>query len=162
MMELVSGIAIAGLVLALVLEPLVRSRPQRNRSPDRSQHELEVDFSDVEESASPKVQALLALREIEFDRETGKLSDEDYSALKAVYQDEALAAIREEESEASGTDAEGVAVCPACGPRSESRAKFCSNCGRRVSVSGVSRLCNTCGARAPDDARFCGECGANL
>lgn len=162
MIELVSGIAVAGLVLALVLEPLVRGRPQRYQSADRSQHELEIDFSDVEESASPKVQALLALREIEFDRETGKLSDEDYSALKAAYQSEALAAIKEEESESTDTAADGVAVCPACGPRSESRAKFCSNCGRRVSVSATSRLCKACGARAPVDAKFCGECGANL
>ena len=40
--------------------------------------------------------ALLALKEIEFDRETGKLSDEDYEMLKERYSAEALDALAEE------------------------------------------------------------------
>ena len=36
---------------------------------------------------------MAALREIEFDRETGKLSDDDYASLKAKYTGEALAAL---------------------------------------------------------------------
>ena len=39
---------------------------------------------------TPRGQALLALKEIEFDRATGKLSDEDYAELHARYSSRAL------------------------------------------------------------------------
>ena len=53
------------------------------------------------------VSAVEALREIEFDRATGKLSDEDYAELKASYTREALAELR-------AADA-GVAITPPVG-----------------------------------------------
>ena len=65
-------------------------------------------------------QAVDALREIEFDRETGKLSDVDYDALKASYTQKAINAMRS----SIGT------VCENCGERPEATAKFCSRCGR--------------------------------
>ena len=63
--------------------------------------------------------AIDALREIEFDRATGKLSDSDYDSLKATYTQRAVGAMR----------AEGSSFCPRCGPRPEKDARFCSNCG---------------------------------
>jgi len=65
---------------------------------------------------NPAVDALL---ELEFDRQTGKISDSDYESLKARYTDEALVAMR----------ARGSPVCERCGPRAEQGAEFCSNCG---------------------------------
>src|SRR5688500_20022312 len=44
-------------------------------------------------------EAVAALREVEFDRETGKLSDSDYSTLKGRYTAEAIAAMRAEAPE---------------------------------------------------------------
>ncbi len=63
--------------------------------------------------------AVDALRELEFDRETGKISDSDYEPLKARYTEQALAVMR----------AGNASVCEKCGPRPESDAEFCSNCG---------------------------------
>jgi hypothetical protein len=63
--------------------------------------------------------ALDALKEIEFDRETGKLSDSDYQSLRGAYMQQAVAEMR----------AGHLAVCPTCGPRPERDAVFCSNCG---------------------------------
>jgi ribosomal protein L40E len=63
--------------------------------------------------------AVDALRELEFDRETGKISDSDYEPLKARYTEQALAVMR------AGT----APVCEKCGPREERDAEFCSNCG---------------------------------
>jgi hypothetical protein len=67
-------------------------------------------------------QAVDALREIEFDRETGKLSDADYDSLKASYTAQAIVAMR------SSTGP----VCPRCGPRPETDARFCSSCGNKL------------------------------
>lgn len=67
--------------------------------------------------------AVDALREIEFDKATGKLSDSDYSELKASYTQRALAVMR----------SSGSPVCDVCGARPEPDAQFCSNCGRPVS-----------------------------
>ena len=64
--------------------------------------------------------AVDALREIEFDRETGKLSDSDYDALKASYTQKAIDAMR----------SSGNAACENCGYETEVGAKFCSRCGK--------------------------------
>ena len=69
--------------------------------------------------------AVDALRELEFDRQTGKISDADYGTLKARYTAEALAVMR---AGASGR------VCPNCGPRPEADASFCSHCGAALSA----------------------------
>ena len=63
-----------------------------------------------------------ALRELEFDRQTGKISDADYVPLKARYTEHALAVMR----------AGNASVCEKCGPRPEADAEYCSNCGTAV------------------------------
>ena len=163
MTEILAGIAVALAALALVLEPLVRGRPRSVAAAAGVPDSDDFDFSNVEESESPKIQALLAIKEIEFDRETGKLSDEDYASLKATYQRAALAAIEAEEmSGVGGPAGDAAAMCPNCGPRPESSAAFCSECGRPVEKAGVYPQCATCGTAAPPGAKFCGECGSRL
>jgi len=67
-----------------------------------------------------------ALREIEFDHVTGKLSEHDYAQLKAVYTQRAVAAMREGDG--------ATPVCSVCGPRPERDAVFCSECGRALAA----------------------------
>jgi hypothetical protein len=68
--------------------------------------------------------AIDALREIEFDHATGKLSEHDYVELKATYTQRAVRTMR---------GAEGTTVaCDVCGPRPEADALFCSECGRAL------------------------------
>jgi predicted nucleic acid-binding Zn ribbon protein len=177
-MELLAGIVVAVAALALVLEPLVRggSTGEGPAAVD------ELDFTDIQESESPKVQALLALKEIEFDRATGKLSDEDYRELKARYSRAALQAIKAEE--ASGKTGQRAradvvhddpaeaairrarsktaAVCPTCGTRPESDAGFCSDCGRPLVAPGGPSRCTSCGTAVPVGGRFCSNCGAEV
>ena len=68
---------------------------------------------------APSESAVDALRELEFDRATGKISDVDYASLKARYTNKALSTMR----------AGDRPVCDKCGPRPELDAVFCSNCG---------------------------------
>jgi ribosomal protein L40E len=63
--------------------------------------------------------AVDALRELEFDRQTGKISDSDYEPLKARYTRQAVASMRAGDS----------SVCETCGPRPEADAEYCSKCG---------------------------------
>lgn len=145
------------MVLGLVLLPLVRGAPApRPAEPP-----------DAEETR--RGQAVIALREIEFDRATGKLSDEDYAALKARYTAEAVAAGREERLEVE-PDLEAMVAarreavergilapeCARCGPRPEPDAAFCSGCGDRLPTDAA---CRDCGAALPPGAAFCEQCG---
>jgi hypothetical protein len=107
------GTALALLALAFVLFPLFRddlhvARPVAARVPsDRANTAID------------------ALREIEFDHATGKLAEHDYETLKASYTQRAVTAMRD----GSG---ESAVVCGTCGPRPESNAAFCSQCGREL------------------------------
>ena len=122
-LELVGALAIAALVLWLVFEPVLGL-------PRESPELLEPEAPEETRRGT----ALLALKEIEFDRETGKLSDRDYDLLKARYSAEALSAIAEEDSNAppapAALPAAAMLSCAFCGPRPEADAVYCSNCGR--------------------------------
>lgn len=124
-----------------------------------------LDPFDMDETRRER--AVEALREIEFDRATGKLSDEDYAALKARYTAQAVKAMRAERPAAT-PDADLEAMisarrlgvntgsCPSCGPRPEAEAAFCSSCGLRLPTG---HDCAACGASIPAGAGYCEVCG---
>jgi hypothetical protein len=168
-MVLVEAVAAVLLGLAglwLVLQPLLLP----GRDDPRAEEPL-----DPEET--PKGIALAALKEIEFDRETGKLSDSDYQLLKAKYTASAVEALRSEAAEghddveamvaarvrllrfAETSTSPGAPTCSSCGPRPEPDAIFCSECGRRLAVAGT---CTSCGAAIVPGSRFCDGCGSQV
>ncbi len=152
----VGGIAAAA-VLAYVLLPMFTGAGAAGERRARA--------AVVLESSEDGARAIDALREIEFDRQTGKLSDADYAALKAAYTADALSELRREETGGGGSrgGSPGAEVaprrtCPACGPRPERDALFCSNCARYL--PGV---CAGCGAAVAEPAaRYCAGCGQRL
>lgn len=109
MTALLIGTALAVASLCYVLYPLLRPVGAPG-APIRPGFAAETSGTAVE-----------ALRELEFDRQTGKISDADYGPLKARYTEEAVAVMRAAES--------GRKACAACGPRPEADAMFCSKCG---------------------------------
>jgi hypothetical protein len=132
----------------------------------------------IEPEETPRGIALLALKEIEFDRETGKLSDEDYRYLKDKYTGEALETLRAEEGARAPDDVEaliahrvrtlrfaaataspGAPACPGCGPRPEPDAVYCSTCGGRLPAPAN---CARCGAALSADSRYCEGCGSRV
>ena len=73
-------------VAAVVALPLAGATgPEAGEAPDRGSERLERE----------KNAALLAIREAEFDRAMGKLSDDDYAHLRNFYEQRALAALNE-------------------------------------------------------------------
>lgn len=164
--EVLAALLVGGAVLWLVLGPLVRPEPAR---PELLEPE--------DPSETRRGQSLVALKELEFDREMGKLSDDDYQALRAAYTAEALAVLREEAEPAPApgagvappADAESAAealiasrrgrrpaACERCGPRAEPDARFCSECGLALGAAA----CRACGAALQPEGRFCASCGA--
>lgn len=151
MLELVAGAAVGLAALALVLEPLFRRLPPPTAALDDDEP---VPLEEVDE---PKVRALLALREIEFDHATGKISDEDYTSLKATYSARALAAMKDEDAAAAAALAAPSPSAPSA-PASPSNEPDAAEALIRRARSGP-RGCPQHGARPEADAVFCSECG---
>jgi len=160
MLELILGILLAAGATYFVLLPILRP-PLDSEGSEPVGDEGEDPADDM----SPQTVALRALKEIEFDRATGKLSDTDYEQLKAKYTQEALTAMRGEPRLIPGarpgiTKARAAASCPEHGVRPEKDAVFCSECGRRL--GSAPGYCARCGSALEDDARYCNHCGARV
>jgi hypothetical protein len=166
LLELAAGLALAAVAVFFVLRPIIT--PPR---PGSDSAAAELEGEDPEDDLSPRSVALRALKEIEFDRATGKLSDADYDALTAKYTAEALAALRAD-SAAEPADTPAIsrprtgappaarASCPTHGVRPEADARYCSACGRRLSTA--TEFCAKCGSALEPDARFCAACGRRV
>ncbi len=164
----IAGIALALIALAVVLSPVFSDEvPTEVRPERRMVPKLEVDDEPVPGSA------IEALREIEFDRETGKLSEEDYDGMKARYTVQALVELRERDAVRPGARAStaqpatdlaerlvkkyrpGSTICHTHGLRPEPDALFCSECG--AYLPGKCEQCGTAVSAA--GAHFCTGCG---
>ncbi len=171
MLELVVGILLAAGAVYFVLRPILH--------PDVAGEAVEEgrveEGEDPDDDLSPRAVAVRALKEIEFDRATGKLSDSDYDALKAKYTTEALAALRAEgpprEGPAPAAPRASVVAgpsrggrpavsCPTHGLRPESDAQFCSDCGRRLAAA--PGFCARCGTALELEAHYCHSCGSRV
>lgn len=104
-LEAVAAGLVAVALLALVLQPLMV--PGAVVAPPWEPPQAEE---------TSRGRALLALKEIEFDQATGKLSDEDYDALRARYERVAIA---------------NLSGCQRCGHVLAEADHFCGACGAR-------------------------------
>lgn len=131
------GALLVVLLVGVTLAPLVEQEPS------------DVPAEDLPAGERREL-ALEALRELEFEHETGKLGDDEYRRQRARYGRLALDALEElEKADApeSGTDE----VAPAPGM------------GDGASRSGESELrCPSCAAVARSGSRFCAQCGSPL
>jgi hypothetical protein len=163
-LALALGTVLAVGALAYVLYPLFF----RMADPERSGPAV---------TRAPEESAIRALREIEFDRATGKLSDTDYQELRAMYAPRALAELRGDDgSTGTGgtTGAADLAVgdieerirayraarpeCDRCGLRPEPDAIYCSTCGGYLGAA-----CPSCRSPVTEpSAAFCSACGSAL
>src|SRR5260370_32804921 len=91
MLELILGVLLAAGATYFVLRPILRPPVESEES-----EPVGDEGEDPADDMSAQAVALRALKEIEFDRATGKLSDSDYEQLKANYTQEALTAMRGE------------------------------------------------------------------
>ena len=140
------GITLALVALAIVLAPVFSDDvPSEARDEHRTSPKLEIDDEPVPGSA------IEALREIEFDRATGKLSEDDYDGMKARYTVQALVELRAQDA--------GRAASPST-TGSSSAADIAERLVKKYRPG--STLCVTHGLRPEPDALFCSECGSYL
>lgn len=154
LVALAVGTILAVGALAFVLYPLFFSPSASGSPPPRAPDgELGPDS------------AIVALREIEFDRATGKLSERDYGELRAQYAAQAIREMRATEAPADDVIEARVRAyraarreCPTCGLRPEPDAIYCSTCGGYL--AGQCPACNE--PIRESSAGFCAACGATL
>jgi hypothetical protein len=140
LIEALAAGVVGAALLWLVLQPIV--------SPHATPP-VDTDPPDPEET--PRGIALLALKEIEFDRATGKLSDSDYTALSARYTAVAIAALEPPSASVR---------CLRHGVRDDTDARFCGECG--AGLITLTGACVSCGFVVPDNAIFCPGCGQQV
>ncbi len=85
------------------------------------------------------------LKELEFDFQSGILTDEDYQNLETRYKRKAISLLRDIDGLEKGTEVE------------EEIEKQILELRR-----GKGRFCPQCGARCQEDDRFCSRCGTSL
>jgi hypothetical protein len=162
-LEMIVGILLALVAVYYVLRPVLA--PTRRMAAVEAAQAAEV-LEDLEDDLSPRTVALRALKEIEFDRATGKLTEQDYESLKRQYTAAALDAMRQAEApsspvaQTSPAPTAAMRSCPTHGPRPERDAVFCSACGKKL--VGAAGFCARCGNSLPPDARFCARCGMSV
>ena len=126
------SLLVVAAIMVFVGWPLFRSRP--------AQADPQVEWRFPLERQ--KLEAYAAIKEAEFDRLMGKLSEADYATLTERYRQRALAAIallrqsnRASERRAPRKAARHPArlsFCPSCGERLPIDANFCAACGERL------------------------------
>jgi hypothetical protein len=159
---IIAGALLAGAGLVFVLSPLLaRRRPGWRPTGGRAGRRVDEDAALAAAPEEQPTSAIDALREIEFDRETGKLSEADYTALKAAYTERALAQMRAAATvalPAAAPPPAALPVCTACGPRPQTDAIYCSRCGRYLAGA-----CARCSSPVTEPAaQFCSVCGQGL
>lgn len=118
---------------------------------------LDQDDQELTDAQHRKNQALMALRDVEYDFHAGKLDREDYLGLKREISAEALQAIDEEEAEWLAREA-AKEFGGAPGVPDDVEAEIAA---LRTSIrEGV--VCPQCAHPNPRGSKFCGDCGSAL
>ena len=144
MTVMIGGILLAAGVMLYVLEPVFSGRGAP----------LYDGVDDYDERAARRRVALTALRDLEYDRATGKLDGHDYELLRAELSREALSHLGPESRDRSGQAAEALSrelereieevrmalreglQCSACNHLNGFGARYCGRCGETLETPG--------------------------
>ncbi len=106
--------------------------------------QVELDFNStnkIDELLARKAEVYSAVKDIEFDWEMGKLSQDDFHELRDSYKTEAAQLIQRIEQIQSGgkhkkkKSSKAEKFCHECGDKIAADDKFCMNCGAKQNQS---------------------------
>ena len=146
MSVIIGAVLLVAAVVLYILQPML--------SGQRASLHRELD--EPTEAESRRRVTLLALRDVEYDYATGKLTEGDYRALKRELSAEALAALDHVDAEAAAGPAgappeleDEIArlrgglrtgtTCSVCGSGNDAGSLFCSYCGAPLAHGGGSQ-----------------------
>ena len=135
----IGAVLLAAAVVVFLIHPLVAGL----------QAPLDKSDDEVSEAEATRRVKLLALRDVEYDFQSGKLDETDYRSLKRELSAEALTALEESEREALGVGRDSLeaeiaavreglasgATCASCGHLNPEASRFCSSCGGSLGAS---------------------------
>ena len=116
------GVILALLLAAVIFAPMVERKRVRE--------------AEAPTPEGRKARALDALRELEFEYETGKMAESDYQKLRAHWAAEAIDA-RDSLGETSSPD-DPAGACHVCGANLKPGARFCSRCGESIADAAAA------------------------
>lgn len=125
-MDILLIAAIVFITLIALGYPIVNAKKYRYAGLERGSHRL-----DTLENA--RVQTLDAIRDLQFDHLTGKLSDGDYQSLRSQYEFQAAKILQQLDAlKGQPKKIGGGQVCSRCHARNDATDKFCVKCGAKL------------------------------
>jgi NADH pyrophosphatase NudC (nudix superfamily) len=149
---------LVGLTMLVISVPFVAKPFQKVRGKKPATPVKQVDPDEQ------RLAALTALRDLDFDFQVGKVSEDDYTSLRARLVAEAAQYLQDDKNDdiealiqARKASKAKAAACAHCGETLEAGIRFCPRCGTAVEDS-----CPSCGKNLNAGDVFCSSCGTQL
>ncbi len=140
------GLALVVLVVPFVIDPLIKNNRRKRASQKNTSGQLS------------KHEALMALRDLDFDFQTGKITPEDYAPLRQQLLIAAAQAEQVVETPKAVMKAKVESMtCTECNAAVQADDKFCPKCGTALNLT-----CPQCQKKIAAGDKFCAHCGAAL
>ncbi|MBF0274530.1 MAG: zinc ribbon domain-containing protein [Nitrospinae bacterium] len=136
-MEIITGIILIGGVLGLIAIPLLTKVDEDYIL----EQKLSLEEGDkYHQLLYKKENILTAIKDIEFDYETGKLSEDDYKKTRGDFEHMAIEVVKEieqftkkaKEVKKNKQQKRKKSFCPSCGEKLSQAYKFCPACGKSI------------------------------
>jgi hypothetical protein len=134
-------------------------------------HVEDAQVAAIDPRASPraallaeKQSLLVALKDLESERDTGKLSEADFAELNARYRARARLVLKQLDQQIAPHRDAAKAMLQAAGEAPQAEAPATSAPASSASAASVpaTQVCESCSTSNDADAAFCKKCGARL
>ncbi len=132
-------VVVAIMVFAFVAMPIYNAKNRKSGFSKNNVNHRAIELKERKDAIYE------AIKDIEFDHQMGKLSDEDFQELRQQYKSEAVDLVKKL-----------VQAQPKRGKTKILQSK------KKKQTSGSLKFCWECGAEVNGGDKFCGSCGRNL